>query len=152
MEFDGITLVTGAAGFLGRHLAERLAKSGVPLRAAVRPEEDASFLRALGAEVVRADLRDPETLTPPSRARMPMFDLPLKAVWMAVKPASEVSQTISNSMEPSLRAAAVARQPLLARVVTSASDDSRFSVTSLQLVSSVQLPGTIGVSLPAALK
>jgi UDP-glucose 4-epimerase len=64
MEFDGITLVTGAAGFLGRHLAEQLAKSGVPLRAAVRPEEDASFLRALGAEVVRADLRDPETLTP----------------------------------------------------------------------------------------
>jgi UDP-glucose 4-epimerase len=64
MEFDGITLVTGAAGFLGRHLAERLAKSGVPLRAAVRPEEDAGLLRALGAEVVRADLRDPETLSP----------------------------------------------------------------------------------------
>ena len=62
MEFDGISLVTGAAGFLGRHLAERLAKSGVPLRAAVRPEEDAGFLRALGAEVVRADLLDPETL------------------------------------------------------------------------------------------
>jgi UDP-glucose 4-epimerase len=64
MGFDGITLVTGAAGFLGRHLAERLAKSGVRLRAAVRAEEDASFLRELGAEIVRADLRDPETLPP----------------------------------------------------------------------------------------
>jgi UDP-glucose 4-epimerase len=64
MGFDGITLVTGAAGFLGRHLAERLAKSGVRLRAAVRAEEDASFLRELGAEVARADLRDPETLPP----------------------------------------------------------------------------------------
>jgi UDP-glucose 4-epimerase len=64
MEFDGITLMTGAAGFLGRHLAERLAKSGSPLRAAVRAEEDASFLRALGAEVMTADLRDRSTLSP----------------------------------------------------------------------------------------
>ena len=62
--FDGITLVTGAAGFVGRHLAARLAKSGVRLRAAVRPGEDASFLRELGAEVLGADLRDPETLPP----------------------------------------------------------------------------------------
>jgi nucleoside-diphosphate-sugar epimerase len=64
MEFDGITLVTGAAGFLGRHLAEQLAKRGVRLRAAVRPGEDAGFLHALGAEVVSADLRDPGTLAP----------------------------------------------------------------------------------------
>ena len=64
MGFDGITLVTGAAGFLGRHLTERLAKSGVPLRAALRAQEDAGFLRELGAEVVRADLRDPGTLPP----------------------------------------------------------------------------------------
>ena len=64
MDLDGITLVTGAAGFVGRHLAARLAKSGVRLRAAVRPGEDASFLRELGAEVLSADLRDPETLPP----------------------------------------------------------------------------------------
>jgi nucleoside-diphosphate-sugar epimerase len=62
MEFDGITLVTGAAGFLGRHLAQALAQRGVALRAAVRAGEDASFLRALGAEIVTADLRAPETL------------------------------------------------------------------------------------------
>ena len=64
MQFDGITLITGAAGFLGRHMAERLAKGGVPLRAAVRPGEDAGFLRDLGAEVRSADLLDPETLPP----------------------------------------------------------------------------------------
>jgi nucleoside-diphosphate-sugar epimerase len=64
MEFDGITLVTGAAGFLGRHLAARLAETGVPLRAAVRAGEDARFLHALGAEVRCADLLDPETLPP----------------------------------------------------------------------------------------
>jgi len=64
VDFDGITLVTGAAGFLGRHLVTRLAESGVRLRAAVRAGEDATALRALGAEVRRADLRDPETLAP----------------------------------------------------------------------------------------
>jgi UDP-glucose 4-epimerase len=63
-DFDGITLVTGAAGFVGRHLAARLAKSGARLRAAVRPEEDAGSLRELGAEVLRADLCDPRTLPP----------------------------------------------------------------------------------------
>jgi UDP-glucose 4-epimerase len=62
MEFDGITLLTGAAGFLGRHLAARLAESGVRLRAAVRPGEDSRFLGALGAEVRSADLVDAETL------------------------------------------------------------------------------------------
>jgi UDP-glucose 4-epimerase len=64
VDFDGITLVTGAAGFVGRHLTERLAKSGARLRAAVRPGEDARFLRELGVEVLGADLRDPETLPP----------------------------------------------------------------------------------------
>jgi UDP-glucose 4-epimerase len=64
MQFDGITLITGAAGFLGRHLAQRLAESGVPLRAVVRPGEDARFLRDLGAEVRSADLLDAETLPP----------------------------------------------------------------------------------------
>jgi UDP-glucose 4-epimerase len=62
VEFEGITLITGAAGFLGRHLAQRLAESGVRLRAGVRPGEDARFLCDLGAEVRSADLRDPETL------------------------------------------------------------------------------------------
>jgi UDP-glucose 4-epimerase len=64
MQFDGITLITGAAGFLGRHLAQRLAESGVLLRVAVRPGEDARFLLDLGAEVRSADLLDPETLPP----------------------------------------------------------------------------------------
>ena len=58
---------------------------------------------------------------------------------MAVKPASAVSQTISNSIEPSFNVPTVARQPLLPRVVTSASPFSRLSVTSLTLVSSTQV-------------
>jgi len=64
MEFEGIALITGAAGFLGRHLAACLAERGVRLRAALRAGEDASFLRELGAEIRVADLLDPESLPP----------------------------------------------------------------------------------------
>jgi len=45
----------------------------------------------------------------------------------------------SNSIEPSLRAAIVAFQPALPRVVTSASPASRFSVRSLTLIISTQV-------------
>lgn len=64
MERDRTTLVTGAAGFVGRHLVGRLARAGVRVRAVVLPGEDASALASLGAEVVRADVARPETLPP----------------------------------------------------------------------------------------
>jgi hypothetical protein len=63
-----------------------------------------------------------------------------KAFLMAVKPASAVSHTISNSTLASLSVATVARHPALARVVTSASPVSRLSVTSLTLPRAVHEP------------
>ncbi len=62
MKFDGITLVTGAAGFMGSHLVEHLAKKGVKVRASARPRKDTSFFDSLGVEYVAADLTKPETL------------------------------------------------------------------------------------------
>ncbi len=64
MEFSGITLVTGAAGFMGSHLVEYLAKKGVRVRATARPRKDTSFFDNLGVEYVAADLTKPETLPP----------------------------------------------------------------------------------------
>lgn len=64
MGFDGITLVTGAAGFIGKHLVARLANCGARVRAAVRAGEDASFARRAGAEVRYADLTVAESLPP----------------------------------------------------------------------------------------
>jgi nucleoside-diphosphate-sugar epimerase len=52
------TLVTGATGFLGRHLVRQLVARGERLRALVREETDSSELSALGVEVVRRDARD----------------------------------------------------------------------------------------------
>ncbi len=62
MDFNGITLVTGAAGFMGSHLVEYLAKKGVRVRASARPRKDISFFEKLGVEYVAADLTKPETL------------------------------------------------------------------------------------------
>lgn len=54
-------LVTGATGMLGSHIAERLVAQGRRVRALVRPGSDTRFLDALGVELVRGDLTDPES-------------------------------------------------------------------------------------------
>jgi uncharacterized protein YbjT (DUF2867 family) len=53
-------VVTGANGFVGRHVVDRLAKQGTPVRAMVR---DAALLRQrAGVEVVTGDVTKPATL------------------------------------------------------------------------------------------
>jgi nucleoside-diphosphate-sugar epimerase len=64
VDFEGITLVTGAAGFMGRHLVEHLAALGVRVRATARPRKDTSYFDNMGVEFVGADLTKPETLPP----------------------------------------------------------------------------------------
>lgn len=64
MGFEGITLVTGAAGFIGRHLVERLVALGARVRATDLPREDASYFDNMSVEFVGADLTKPETLVP----------------------------------------------------------------------------------------
>jgi dihydroflavonol-4-reductase len=53
------TLVTGASGFLGWHVARLLVERGHTVRALVRPS---SRIRELDAEPVSGDLRDPDSL------------------------------------------------------------------------------------------
>ena len=64
MVFDGISLVTGAAGFMGSHVVEHLVHQGVRVRATARPRKDTTFFDRLGVEYVGADLTRPETLPP----------------------------------------------------------------------------------------
>ncbi len=63
MNFSGISLVTGAAGFMGSHVVERLAADGIRVRATARPRKDISFFEKLKVEYVPADMTKPETLS-----------------------------------------------------------------------------------------
>lgn len=56
------TFLTGATGFLGRHLVRELTARGERLRALVRAGTDDRPLREQGVEVVRGDLLDRERL------------------------------------------------------------------------------------------
>lgn len=55
-------LVTGATGFVGSHLVERLSSSGWRLRALVRPTSDTALLERHGVERVVGDLADPDAV------------------------------------------------------------------------------------------
>ena len=65
-EVDRVIVVMGATGLQGGAVARHLLADGWKVRAVTRkPEgENARVLRALGAEVVQADMEDPATLTP----------------------------------------------------------------------------------------
>jgi oxidoreductase len=55
-------LLTGATGFIGSHIARRLASEGHRLRCLVRTTSDTSMLEHLGVELVIGDLTDASSL------------------------------------------------------------------------------------------
>jgi dihydroflavonol-4-reductase len=56
------TFVTGATGFLGRHLVERLVARGEHVRALVRQGTDSRELREAGVEIAHGDVFDVDAL------------------------------------------------------------------------------------------
>ena len=56
------TLVTGATGFIGRHLVKALHKQGRALKCLVRKTSQTSFLEQLDVELVYGDLEDKDSL------------------------------------------------------------------------------------------
>ncbi|MFB3891627.1 MAG: NAD-dependent epimerase/dehydratase family protein [Phycisphaerae bacterium] len=55
-------IVTGANGFIGSHLAHRLAREGLEVACLVRPAADVKWLQGLGVEVVRVCMEEGESL------------------------------------------------------------------------------------------
>jgi oxidoreductase len=56
-------LITGATGFIGGHLAARLAGEGWRVRCLARGTSDTSQIDRLGVEIVEGDLRDADSLS-----------------------------------------------------------------------------------------
>ena len=59
---SGITLVTGATGFVGSHVARQLAERGERVRALARPGSRRDLLAGVAVEFFAGDLRDRESL------------------------------------------------------------------------------------------
>jgi len=59
---DDVCLVTGATGFIGGHLAERLVREGQHVRCLVRPTSDTTLLEGLDVELAVGDLTDASSL------------------------------------------------------------------------------------------
>jgi len=57
-----MNLLTGATGFLGSHIAEKLVADGQKVRVLVRANSDTGFVDKLGVEKVIGDLTDPASL------------------------------------------------------------------------------------------
>lgn len=52
-------LITGATGFVGSHVADRVHARGITVRTLARPTADLTHLKSLGAEIITGDLNDP---------------------------------------------------------------------------------------------
>ncbi len=65
--------MTGATGLVGRHVVERLLAEGVTVRAMVRDPARAEDLRAMGVELVRGDVLDPEAFVRAAAGRDVVF-------------------------------------------------------------------------------
>jgi dihydroflavonol-4-reductase len=63
MTSEGLTLVTGATGFVGSAVARALETQGHRLRILVRPNSDKRNLAGLSAQTVVGDLTDPTSLS-----------------------------------------------------------------------------------------
>jgi nucleoside-diphosphate-sugar epimerase len=70
-----VNLVTGATGFIGRHLAMRLVREGFPLRVLCRPGSEANLPAEVTghAEIARGDLRDRDSLFAAARGATRVF-------------------------------------------------------------------------------
>jgi uncharacterized protein YbjT (DUF2867 family) len=59
---DGLVVIVGGSGFLGRYVVQQLAQTGVRMRVVVRRPEAAAYLKPLGAlgqiQIVDGDVRD----------------------------------------------------------------------------------------------
>ena len=68
-----ISLITGATGLLGSHIAEQLRRRGRRVRALVRTTSNTSFLESIGCELVCGDVTDRTSLVEACRGTQAVY-------------------------------------------------------------------------------
>ena len=85
-------LVTGATGFVGSHLAERLVAAGAHVRGLARSAAKGAWLAARVVEIVEGDLTDAESLRRAARGCTRVFSV---AGWTGRPHSQEVARRVS---------------------------------------------------------
>jgi polyketide synthase len=105
---DDTCLVTGATGFIGGHLAERLVREGYRVRCLVRESSDRSMLEALDVELARGDLTDAGSLIGAAQGcRFVVHCGALVSDWATIEEIKHVNVTgTRNMLDASIAASA----------------------------------------------
>ncbi len=98
-------LVTGASGFIGRHLVSGLHAEGHRVRAFVSPRADCAWLGSCGAEAVRGDLRHAASVEQAAQGCSMIFHLAAKTESMGLLSREEVREANILGVERITRAA-----------------------------------------------
>jgi nucleoside-diphosphate-sugar epimerase len=98
-------LVTGATGFIGRHMVERLVAGRDHVRALVRAETDAAWLDALGVDVVRGDIGDARAVERSTEKCQVVFHLAAKTESLGPLSRHDVQPANVHGTENVVRAA-----------------------------------------------
>jgi len=104
-------LVTGASGFIGRHVSQLLVARGDRVRATVVPGEDRSWLESQGVETVVCDVRDLVAVERAMSGCQAVFHLAaIYALWMRdVRPIYQVNVQGTRNVLEAARATGVER-------------------------------------------
>lgn len=103
-----LSMVTGANGHLGNNLVRQLLARGQPVRAGVRDPAHSTALQGLGCEVVRAELKDIDSLRQSLKGVDVLYQVAAVFKHWAQNPQAEIIEPNVQGTRNILRAAAEA--------------------------------------------
>jgi dihydroflavonol-4-reductase len=107
------TLVTGATGFVGSHVARQLVSAGQSVRALVRPGSNLEALGGLDIEYFKGDLRDASSLEPAMQGVRRVFHVAADYRLWTTRP----EEIYENNVEGTRKLLAAAQNAGVERIV-----------------------------------